>query len=98
MAGEARVGRRKEEAMNALTRWSSGPILREELDRLFSRFGDEALSPFSPADWAPALDVSELDNEYIVKAECPGMEAKDLQVRIENDVLTIEGEKKNEIE
>lgn len=46
----------------------------------------------------PAVDVSESENEVLVKAELPGMEAKDVDVSLENNQLIIKGEKKFEAE
>jgi HSP20 family protein len=78
--------------------WTGLPTLRQELDRLFARFDEDMLKDVQLTGWNPALDVKESNGEYIVKAECPGVDAKDLRVRLENGVLTIEGEKKTEHE
>jgi HSP20 family protein len=52
--------------------------------------------PFGEWDegWLPAVDVSESDREYTVTAELPGLEAKEIQVSVEGDILTIRGEKR----
>ena len=84
--------------MKALTPWIRMPTLRQELDRLFARFDDDLPVPSALADWSPTLDVTEVDGTFVVKVECPGVEAKDLHVRVENDLLTIEGEKRTELE
>lgn len=49
-------------------------------------------------EWLPALDVSETKDEIVVKAEVPGMEAKDIDISLSGEVLTIKGEKKQEKE
>ena len=49
-------------------------------------------------EWAPRVDVSETKDNVVVKAEIPGMEAKDMDVSVSGDVLTIKGEKKKEEE
>jgi len=49
-------------------------------------------------DWMPKVDVSETKDSVVVKAETPGMEAKDIQVSLQENVLTITGEKKQEKE
>jgi len=46
----------------------------------------------------PSVDVSETDSEVVVKAELPGMEVRDLEVSVSNNVLFIKGEKKQESE
>jgi len=48
--------------------------------------------------WSPRLDVSETDNGLEIVADLPGMEKKDISVSLENNVLTIQGEKKEEKE
>jgi HSP20 family protein len=75
---------------------------RNELDDLFNRFFDvgfpepgEFLKEF---DWYPSVDVSESGNTITVKAEIPGVDAKDIEVSLEGTVLTIKGEKKQEKE
>jgi HSP20 family protein len=72
--------------------------LRHEMDRLYARFFD--LRPFRHfaqwGDWWPAVDVSENPKEIIVHAEIPGVEAKEIDVYLEGNVLTIRGERKRE--
>ena len=48
--------------------------------------------------WTPAFDIAENDKEYIVTAELPGIDPKDIEITIANGVLTIKGEKKREEE
>ena len=83
--------------------------LRREVDRLFEDFGPSAWRfPFARpslelprlADWhiAPAVDVAEREKEYEITAELPGMEEKDIEIRLANHSLTIKGEKKEEKE
>ncbi len=73
--------------------------LRREMDNLWSRFlGDTTFPKMTTEDWWPSLDVSETKNKLIVKAELPGMDAKDVSVTVSGDILTIQGEKKKEEE
>jgi HSP20 family protein len=44
--------------------------------------------------WAPAVDIYEQDGSIVLKAEVPGMDAKDVEIRVENNVLTLRGERK----
>jgi HSP20 family protein len=69
------------------------------MDRLFDRFweGDLPQLP-SMGDWAPALDVSETKDSVMVKAEVPGMDPKDIALSLQDQVLTLKGEKKQEKE
>jgi len=73
---------------------------RNEIDRLFDRFFDWRPSIFRSEDsrWVPSVDISETSKDVIIKAEVPGMEPKDIQVSISGNVLTIQGEKKDEKE
>jgi HSP20 family protein len=74
--------------------------LRREMDRLWDDFfgpGRKALRPME-MEWAPAVDVSETADQVVIKAEIPGMEAKDIDISLAGDVLTIKGEKKSERE
>ena len=73
--------------------------LRREMDRLWDDYfgsGRRGLQPL--AEFAPAVDVKETDTEIVVKAEVPGMDAKDINISVTGEVLTIKGEKKDEKE
>ena len=74
--------------------------LRNEMDRLWEDYfcsGRRALRPLEE-EWMPAVDVSETGDKITVKAEIPGMEAKDIEISMVGDTLTIKGEKKAERE
>jgi HSP20 family protein len=74
--------------------------LRNEMDRLWDDYfgsGRRALRPMEE-DWLPAVDVSETGDKITIKAEVPGMEAKDIEIAMVGDTLTIKGEKKLERE
>lgn len=68
------------------------------LDRLFDEMTrDFGLSaPYSDAEFAPALDVSEQDGAWTVRAEVPGVAPEEIEVSVTGNVLTIRGEKKQE--
>ena len=85
-----------------LVRWDSFRELEEisnRLQRLYSRptppNGKEGMIV---ADWAPSVDVSEMDGEYQIKAEIPDVKKEDVKVTLEDGVLTIQGERKFEKE
>lgn len=48
----------------------------------------------SAMDWTPTADISETENEYIVKSDLPGVDKKDISVSLDDNVLTIQGERK----
>ncbi len=71
--------------------------LQERIDQLF----EESLrgrGEIAPASWSPAVDIYETDDAIILEAELPGMNEKDIEVKIEDNVLTIRGERKFEEE
>ena len=87
-----------------LVRWDPFRELEEmsnRLNRIFHRparrtgNGKEALTI---ADWAPSVDISETDSEYLIKGELPGVKKEDVKVMLQDGVLTIQGERKQEKE
>jgi len=89
--------------------WRPFESLRREVDRLFEdfdrgfwRFPSRTLFDIEPI-WrrgvtAPAVDIVEREKDYQVAAELPGMEEKDIEVKVIGDVMTIKGEKREEKE
>jgi HSP20 family protein len=73
---------------------------RRELDNLYDRFFEPNFLPSSyflgEGKWDPTLDISEGKKDITVKAEIPGIEAKDFDISIDGRLLTIKGEKKQE--
>ncbi len=74
--------------------------LRREMDRLWEDFFGPSRRALQPLEemWAPAIDVSESADKVTIKAEVPGIEAKDIEISMVGDMLTIKGEKKAEKE
>ncbi len=82
-----------------ITRWDPWKDLREEIDRVFdSFFGRYPAIPEQEGYFIPAIDVEETDNEYIVKAELPGLKKEDIKISVRGDSITISGERKREKE
>lgn len=85
--------------MRALAPWSGMTGLKQEMDRLLDRFfepsGDELLAL---GEWAPRLDVAETAEAIVVKVEVPGIEPKDIEVSLKDQVLTVKGEKRQDKE
>ncbi len=69
---------------------------KRDLDRVFDDFFSFKPSSLVRSEWLPELDVVEDEKAIHVKAEMPGMEEKDINVTLDNHVLTISGEKKEE--
>lgn len=83
----------------AIVRWE--PVrdlltLQERMNRMF----DESFRGRDDEDWAlggswaPAVDIYEKDGNIVLKAELPGVDPKDVDVRVENNLLTLRGERK----
>jgi HSP20 family protein len=72
--------------------------LRNDFDRLFENFMDlpELRENSSGLDWGLALDVSEDENSFTVKASVPGINPDDIDITLSENVLTIKGEFKEE--
>ena len=70
--------------------------LRNRMDRLWTRMSTEQEPAL--ATWAPTSDIMETKDEILIKAELPGIDEKEVDVEIENGMLTIKGERKAEQE
>lgn len=85
--------------MRTLNRWEPfrGPAtLHEQINRAFGdvlrRSGEES----NLTSWAPAVDIFETEHELVVKADLPDVNPNELDIRVENNILTIRGERKFE--
>jgi HSP20 family protein len=86
-----------------LVRWRPRryvPAVSDDIDSAFGRMMRGWVSPvsFSEFDWNPRIDVSESDDEIVVKAEIPGVDPDDVDISIDESNLIISGEKKQESE
>jgi HSP20 family protein len=90
----------KEVAMNIITRWEQPRAvisLQDEVNRLFEdTFARDRQGHADLTTWAPAVDIYETENELVVQADLPDLQDKDIDVRVENNTLTIRGERKFE--
>ena len=113
MAEASKLPIKTGKASAAPATWAPVENLRREIDRLFEDFdGGFWRSPFrrsvfdvvpfwhrEPA-WpvAPAVDFTDTEKAYEISAELPGLDEKNIEVKVANGVLTITGEKQNEKE
>ena len=75
-----------------------------DVDDMFNRFVAETVRRWPPQgmaaqpgrEWAPAADVSETDDEYIIKAELPEVRKEDVSITVQDGVLTLAGERRQE--
>jgi len=78
------------------------PLFREmeEMTERFNKFFKpfDLKEPLTVADFTPAVDIQETENEYLVKTELPEVKKEDVKVTVENGILTIQGERKLEKE
>jgi HSP20 family protein len=91
--------------MNTLTRWDPFRELDELQNRLSTLFGrapvrkeGEREEKMTLVDWAPLVDVIEHEKEYVIKAELPDIKREDVKVTVQDDVITISGERTREKE
>src|SRR6266436_95834 len=88
--------------MTVLTRWDpfrEFSTLQDRMNRLFrDSYGDTREEALTTSTFAPPVDVYEDDHNITLKIEVPGIDEKDIDVRIENNTLTVHGERKYEKE
>jgi len=84
----------------SITRWDpfrNISTLQEQVNRLFESSVQSGRTDNSAlTSWAPAVDIYETENELVLKADIPDMNENDLDIRVENNMLTIRGERKFE--
>jgi HSP20 family protein len=83
----------------ALVRWE--PVrelssLQNDMNRLFNTFFDTptGANGGAPRRWVPAMDLVETDDHFVLKADLPGLSEEDIQIDVEDDVLTVSGERR----
>jgi HSP20 family protein len=85
--------------MRTLNRWEpfrEAASLQEQINRVFGNVLERSGEESNLTAWAPAVDIYENEQELTVKADLPDVDAKDLDIRVENNILTIRGERKFE--
>ena len=70
--------------------------LHEQVNRLFGNALERSAEESNLTSWAPAADIYETEHELVVKADVPEVDPNDLDIRVENNILTIRGERKFE--
>ncbi|HEY1424559.1 MAG TPA: Hsp20/alpha crystallin family protein [Candidatus Acidoferrum sp.] len=84
--------------MATLDRWEPfrGSSQDTQLNQLFNNFFGRAAEDQNLTAWAPAVDIYEGEHELVVKADLPDVKPEELDIRVENNILTIRGERKFE--
>lgn len=76
--------------------WSIVDLLHRDLDRIArSRFGSDG-GDESVANWVPAVDIVEEKDRFVLHADVPGVDPKDIDISMDNGVLTVTGERRSE--
>ncbi len=83
--------------------WSLLNQLQREIDQIFNapaarKPGNGDGSNVTAADWVPAVDIREEPDRFVIHADVPGVAPEDIEVNMENGVLTIRGERKDDSE
>ncbi len=77
--------------------WQHMHHLRKELDRLFEPYATNAdQSSVATCDWIPAVDIKEEKDRYVLRADIPGVDPKEIEIIAENGILTIRGNRPSE--
>jgi len=85
--------------MRTLTRFEPFAVagnLQDQINRVFNDVLGRGTEESNLTTWAPAVDIFETEHELVVKADLPDIDPKDLDIRVENNILTIRGERKFE--
>lgn len=77
----------------SLSPWQGFETLRRRMERIFDEFLPMDSEEVKQSRWLPVVDVSENNDHYTIHAELPGMSKKDVKITLQDDVLTISGEK-----
>jgi HSP20 family protein len=70
--------------------------LQDQINRLFDGASDRSSDEGNLTTWAPAVDIFETEHKLVVKADLPDIKPEELDIRVENNILTIRGERKFE--
>jgi HSP20 family protein len=85
--------------MNTIDRWEpfrGSNTLDGQFNRIFHDFFGRTNQESNLTTWAPAVDIFENEHELVVKADLPAVKPEELDIRVENNILTIRGERKFE--
>ena len=82
--------------MSVLSPFRGFSTLQDQINRVFNDAFERRGEESNLTTWAPAVDIFETENELVVKADLPDVDPKDLDIRVENNILTLRGERKFE--
>ena len=87
--------------MTSVTKYTPWTLVRElqdEVNKLFDRnvLSDKDMSNITTSQWAPNIDIKEEADKFIILADLPGVDPKEIDIAMENNALVIKGERKLE--
>jgi HSP20 family protein len=105
LAFYSRIGKnltKQEGNMTTIKRWNPFSEFEDILNRynrdLSPSIADNGKELLRKTDWAPAVDITETNEEYLIKVELPGVNKEDVKVSVNDNVLAIQGERRIEEE
>jgi HSP20 family protein len=82
--------------MNSITRFRNFSAFQDQFNRIVESSLKGGPDNSALTTWAPAVDIYETENDLVLKADLPEVAEKDIDIRVENNMLTIRGERKLE--
>ena len=81
--------------------WPARPVFQDEMKQVFDRFfrlgdGEDESSVVTSA-WAPQVDIKEEADRFVIYADLPGIDPRDVEVLMDKGILSIKGERKSEV-
>jgi HSP20 family protein len=68
---------------------------RRDLDQMFGQTNEQSDSAIATCAWVPAVDIKEETQQFVIEADIPGVEPKDIEISMENGVLTLKGDRQS---
>ena len=77
--------------------WRMLDQFRRDIDKVFGYSGEPATgdSAIATSAWVPAVDIKEEPQQFVIEADIPGIDPKEIEISMENGVLTLKGERKS---
>jgi HSP20 family protein len=86
-------------SMTRYNPWNTQPALQDEIKQVFDRFFGESNGDHSnvvTSQWMPRVDIKEEDDRFVIFADIPGVDPKDIEIHMDKGILSIRGERSSE--
>jgi HSP20 family protein len=86
-------------SMTRYNPWNTQPALQDEIKQVFDRFFGESSGDHSnvvTSQWMPRVDIKEEDDRFVIFADIPGVDPKDIEIHMDKGILSIRGERSSE--